>query len=60
MPLGTLPTRVPLFLQFVSEALRNRGFDRYVDPRLTMDVNRNRVPHGRRWSLHWDDPENSL
>eukprot|EP00969_Alexandrium_andersonii_P100210 4420535-Alexandrium_andersonii.AAC.1 len=60
MPLGELTTHVPAFLQFVLQAFHNRGFDRYVGPRVHWDVNRNGVPFGRRWGLHWDDPENAL
>eukprot|EP00969_Alexandrium_andersonii_P036078 1580301-Alexandrium_andersonii.AAC.1 len=60
MPIGTLPANVPTFLQFVTEAMRNRGFDDYVGPRLRVDVNQNGAPHGRRWSLQWDEPKHPL
>eukprot|EP00969_Alexandrium_andersonii_P348796 15422123-Alexandrium_andersonii.AAC.1 len=60
MPLGTRPTNVANFLRFVTEAMLNRGFGDYVSPRSHMEVNRNGVPHGRRWSLQWGEPRHSL
>eukprot|EP00969_Alexandrium_andersonii_P210061 9279743-Alexandrium_andersonii.AAC.1 len=60
MPIGTLPANVDTFLRFVAEAMHNRGFDDYVSPRLRVEVNRNGVPHGRRWSLQWEEPKHSL
>eukprot|EP00969_Alexandrium_andersonii_P197539 8726200-Alexandrium_andersonii.AAC.1 len=60
MPIGTLPANVDTFLRFVAEAMRNRGFDDCVSPRLHMEVNRNGVSHWRSWSLQWAEPKHSL
>eukprot|EP00969_Alexandrium_andersonii_P178025 7872209-Alexandrium_andersonii.AAC.1 len=60
MPIGALPTNVPIFLRSVEQAMHDRGFNDYTSPRLHMEINRNGVPHGQRWSLSWQEPRHSL